>query len=450
MTSRIVCYVALAGLVGCGGGGGGSTGTGGTGGSGATGGGSCPSGTGTGTLSIRITGTPDGTGYVTLSSGEQITTSTDISGLAAGPDLVTAWLTEVPGTLVRTAYIPNVESTTACVAAGQTTIVNVAYSLIETSGLVWTGLSNGPSGATMLGFDPASVATSGTAAATVVADTHGSDGFAFDPGGNLWVTGATTADPGVAQYPAPSFGSSGSLLPDLTLDSPVFSGGSPGAKVLAFDSSDNLWVSVVWSGKVVKFNANQLTTSGSKMPVVEQSGFNAPAGIAFDAAGNLWVASNGDDTVARIDAAHLGTSGTGADLTITAVSAGVVASTLAAPLGIAFDGSGNLWVDYEGVIAQLPASALAATGTLTVNPPVQLEIDPSALPTGIAFDELGGLWLAYTAGSIARFAPSQLTGQGPAVPATIVSSPDIGASGNAGWLAIYPAPLFTPLATALN
>jgi sugar lactone lactonase YvrE len=440
--------VAFAALVGCGGGGGGGGGGGSTG-TGGTGAVACPSGTGTGTLSIRITGTPTGTGDVTLATGQTITASSDIP-LPAGPVSLTAWLTEIPGTLVRTAYTPAVDNPAPCLSAGQTTIVNVAYSLIDTSGQIWTGLANGPTTATMLAFDPTRVATSGVASANVGVDAHGSDGFAFDPFGDLWVTGATVSDPGVARYPSTLYAGGPTPVPDLTLDSPVFSGGSPGAKVLAFDTDLNLWVAVVWAGKVVKFGADQLTTSGSKSPAVEQSGFNAPAGIAFDAYGNLWVASNGDDTVVRVDKSHLATSGRGADLTITAISGGVVASTLAAPLGIAFDGYGNLWVNYEGVIAQLPASALAGTGTLTVNPPVQLVTDPSALPTGIAFDDQGGLWLAYTAGTIARFDPSQLTGQGPATPATIVGSDDIGASGSAGWMAIYPAPVFTPLASAIN
>jgi len=40
-------------------------------------------------------------------------------------------------------------------------------------------------------------------------------------------------------------------------------------------------------------------------------------------------------------------------------------------------------------------------------------------------------------------------GQGPATPATIITSADIG-GGNAGWFAFYPAPAFTPLAHAFN
>ncbi len=220
--------------------------------------------------------------------------------------------------------------------------------------------------------------------------------------------------------------------------------------MLAFDSSGNLWVSVVWSGTVVEFTAAQLATGGTKTPAVEVTGLSAPAGIAFDRSGNLWVASNGDDRIVRVNAAHLAASGSGADLAVSSVSGGAVSTALTAPLGIAFDGGGNLWVNYNGTIAELPASALAGSGTATVEPPVQLVTDPAALPTGIAFDEAGGLWLGYSAGTLARFDSTQLTGQGPAVPATVISSGDIGPSGSTGWVAIYPAPAFTPLAHAFE
>jgi len=128
----------------------------------------------------------------------------------------------------------------------------------------------------------------------------------------------------------------------------------------------------------------------------------------------------------------------------------VVTNALGFPQGIAFDGSGNLWVNYDGTIAELPASVLGGSGALTVTPPVQLGADAAALPAGIAFDEQGGLWFAYSAGKFARFTASQLVGQGPATPATIMTSGDIGAGGSAGWFAIYPAPAFTPLAHAFN
>ena len=116
----------------------------------------------------------------------------------------------------------------------------------------------------------------------------------------------------------------------------------------------------------------------------------------------------------RINAAHLTTSGSGADLTISALMPAAWSTARSAyPMGLAFDAAGNLWVNYDGTIAELPASVLGGTGTITVTPPVQLETDVAALPEGIAFDEQGGLWFAYSAGRIARFAPTPARRSGP-------------------------------------
>ena len=305
--------LVAAALAGCGGGGGGTGGT-------------CTTSSASGTLSIKITGTPSGAGLVTLSGGQQVTIATDLT-LTAGPEDITAFLVAEGGTTVRTAYTPTVDVASPCVRAGQVTTVHVSYTPIATSGKVWLGASNTPASATLLGYTPASVAATGSATAAVAADTGGSDGFTFDANGNLWVTGGTTADPPVARYPASAFGTSGTKTPDVVIDSPSFVGGVPGPKVVAFDGLGNLWVSVVAADKVVKFSPDQFSTTGPTA-LVEERGISAPSGIAFDAAGNMWVAANGTSTVVRIDAAHLATSGSGADLTITAQTPSPVIGTL--------------------------------------------------------------------------------------------------------------------------
>src|SRR4029077_7269910 len=116
---------------------------------------------------------------------------------------------------------------------------HVVYSVIDTSGALWTGLSNGPTTATVLGYEPAAGGTSGRTLDVVGADPHGADGFTFDTLGNMWVTGGTTADPAVARYPAAMFASGGTLTPDFTLDSAAFNAGIPGAKVVTFDQDGN-------------------------------------------------------------------------------------------------------------------------------------------------------------------------------------------------------------------
>jgi len=442
----------LAAFAGCGGGGhgsttgGGGTGAGGSGGTGGAGGGTgaCTTSSATGTLSVRITGTPSLAGMIKLGSGATIIASGDLT-LPAGPDTVTAYLVAEGTEVVRTAYSPTVDVSSPCVRPGQTTTVNVSYAPIPSSGLVWMGVSNAPP-ATLLGYDPATIGASGSATAAVAANTFGSDGFTFDPFGNVWVTGGTTADPPVARYPAASLGVDGDKTPDIVIDSSSFGNGIPGPKVVAFDAAGNLWVSVVAADKVVMFTPAQIAASGSPTATVEVSGINAPAGIAFDAAGNMWVAANAAATVVRIDAAHLVASGSGADLTIAAWTPQPVVGVLTSPLGLAFDADGSLWVNYDGTLARLTPTDLAGSGSKSVTPSVQLVLDVQSLPYGIAFDEAGGLWYADRAGTFACLIASQLTGSGNVTPAIMITSPDLG---SAGWFALYPAPAYTPLAHAL-
>jgi hypothetical protein len=425
-----------------------ATGLGGApGGGGGMNGGACPASASAGTLSVRITGTPSGTGDVAVGGSTTLSTSRDLP-LPAGPHTVTAYLVAEGSEMVRIAYTPDVDDPSPCVRAGQTTTVNVHYVRIASSGSLWVGASNTPSGATLLAYDPLDIDSSGSPAAAVAAVTHGSDGFTFDALGNAWVLGGTTADPPVARYPAASLASDGTKTPDIVIDSPSFGAGIPGPKVLAFDSDGNLGVSVVAGNKVVKIAAAALATPGTSAPAaaVEQGGIEAPAGIAFDLAGNMWVAAEGSSTIVRIDAAHLRTSGTGADLVITAWTPSPVIGTLSSPLGIAFDAAGNLWVNYDGILARLTPADLAGTGSKTITPSVQIALDVRSLPLGIAFDEFGGLWFADSVGRFACLGASQLTASGTFAPQIIIDSLDLG---YAGWFAIYPAPAFTPLAHAL-
>jgi sugar lactone lactonase YvrE len=319
----------------------------------------------------------------------------------------------------------------------------VIYALVPTSGKLWTGVSNAPGDATMLGFAPASLAATGSSPADVVTNTGGSDGFTFDKAGNMWVLGGTTADPPVARYPASAFSSDGEKTPDIIIDSPSFGTTIPGPKVLAFDGSGNLWVSIVGEDRVVMLTAAQVATGGTPTATVERKEIPSPQGLAFDGSGNLWIAAHDVPAVVRIDASHLTVTGSGSDLAITAMNtASGVTSTLSSPIGIAFDGAGNLWVNYDGTIASIPPADQTGTGTKTIVPPVVITTDVATLPTGIAFDQDGGLWLAHAVNKLARFDATQLETSGAVAPAIVIDSDDVG---SAAWFAMYPAPPSTPL-----
>ena len=89
------------------------------------------------------------------------------------------------------------------------------------------------------------------------------------------------------------------------------------------------------------------------------SGIDAPAGLAFDFAGNLWVAANGRP---RSCASTRATTDSSARRRFEHHRDDTVARhrPLSYPLGIPFDGNGNLWVNYDDILARLtPANSTA-------------------------------------------------------------------------------------------
>jgi streptogramin lyase len=320
-------------------------------------------------------------------------------------------------------------------------VVTVTNVPLPASGKVWVGSAGGR--AALLGYSAATVAATGVYSADVAPETAGSGGFAFDLEGNLWVVGGSSADPPLAHYDAAALGTSGAKIPSATIDNPALRAGVPGPQAIALRGGA-LWVSMAGAGKVLGFLSSGLHGSVTSAPSMVIDGVSAPSGLAFDGAGNLWVANSGDGTLLRFDSATLSSAGAPitAALTITAQGSGAVARMLSSPSGLAFDGTGNLWVDYDGTLARLMPADLAGSGSKVVTPAVQIDLDVLALPLGIAFDEQGGLWFAYTAGKIARLDGSQLAASGSPTPSTIIESSDVG---YAGWIALFPAPPTTPL-----
>jgi sugar lactone lactonase YvrE len=389
-----------------------------------------------GTVSITFSGTPGGVGR--LFGADQAIPSGAMPQPAGPLDLVAASVVTA-NEIVRTIYEPTTVDQQICVRAGQTTAVEFSYTRLATSGRVWFGATGATANATLLGYDPASLAATGTAAAALAIDLNGSGGFTFDQVGGVWVPGATLADPPLARYSADALGPGGARTPAYVIDSPSLATNTPGLKVVALDANANLWVSVEAANKVVMFRSGDPLTGPA---FIEQTGIDTPSGLAFDKTGSLWVASGGSSTVIRLYERRV-------DLTIAARSAAPATGTLSHPSGLAFDAAGNLWVSYDGTIASLGANVIAippgaaAAGTMTVAPAIQLAVSELATPSGLAFDESGGLWFANKAGKFARLAPSQLAASGSPVPERVIAGSDLGL---AGWVAIYPAPAFTPLA----
>jgi len=178
---------------------------------------------------------------------------------------------------------------------------------------------------------------------------------------------------------------------------------------LAFAGQGELWVTDDTGDRLLEFTPMQLQATGSPAPAVtitsDGASLKRPIGMAFDGAGNLWVAAAARLEMYRpIDLDESGPT----------TPARILTSGLDLPAGLVFDAAGNLWLTNasftrarNAVLVFAPAD-LAAGGERS---PILRLISPSfALVEGIAFDARGDLWVANNDGlSVVRLSASRLT-----------------------------------------
>jgi sugar lactone lactonase YvrE len=232
--------------------------------------------------------------------------------------------------------------------------------------------------------------TPAPSANVVISGLTGPTGLAFDSSGNLWVAEYNGND--LLGFTPSQLAASGSPSPAVTITSTSFA--NPIA--VKFDKSGDLWLADGYStadatgstGEVFEFTPSQLSTGGMQTPAVSLATptLAIPFAIAFDHSGNLWVANRSSKTLQEFAASDL--HGTGviqpaATVTIGATSVTTstgTANSIDTPSGLAFDGSGNLWVangtsDTNGSLAEFSASQLKVSGS--PSPKVFLDSNPS-------------------------------------------------------------------------
>jgi hypothetical protein len=228
-----------------------------------------------------------------------------------------------------------------------------------------------------------------------------------------------------------------------------------------FDSSANMWVVDGGDGTgvgaaVYRFLFSQLTNLKSipnptpNFLIKAISGapkFTFPQFAAFDSAGNLWVSDSATNPIAKdemgaifkFSTAQLG-SGAGFSGTPAAVftNPAVGPGIFNGPIGIAFDSSGNMWVNNNGAgtpsgttIVEIAAAVVnAASGvstpaiatTLTTNIPPPGGLATINNPWGILFDSSGNMWITNEqlsvavppacSGSVVEFTQAAISGGG--------------------------------------
>ncbi len=209
-----------------------------------------------------------------------------------------------------------------------------------------------------------------TVADATISGLNGPRGLGLDSAGRLYV--ADEFNYRVAVYSDPA---DGATAPDLVVGGSQGSGNNQFSLPLAvtLDSSDNLYVSDIFNGRVMRFDA-PLQAGASAAQIY--SGFSQPHDLAFDADGRLYVSdvNSADHAASRIAVV-------GAPLSSTAVSASFPG--LDYPLGMAFDSAGSLYA----ALCLGPYPCGGAGRLLVFNAPAVLPPDTLALSVDASADQ---------------------------------------------------------------
>lgn len=287
------------------------------------------------------------------------------------------------------------------------------------------------------------------------ADLSGSSTIAFDSSGNLWESNFGSNS--IVEFTRAQIRALGKdSAPSATVTiSEDLGGALNGPEGIAFDGSGNLWVGSENGGVILEYSATQLAASGNPTPNVILNGknikFSSPSHIVFDTAGNLWIV---DEDIAN---------GNGGNGEIFEYSTAQLNALTAGPMnvdpflgiaspdfvhleGLAFDGSGNLWVaDENADTVDEITSPIGAGLSQNITPAVVLTAATMRgactqsldAPYGVAIDQRGNLLVSnkgtttQCVGSIAKFMANRITSSGSPAPRVFLRANSSGTNLNA-------------------
>lgn len=113
---------------------------------------------------------------------------------------------------------------------------------------------------------------------------------------------------------------------------------------VAFDASGNAWSVVSSSNSLIETSSN----GGNATPLTG-GGLNAPVAVAVDGSGKVWIANSGNNSVSVF-----------ANGTAVSGASGFASSSVTAPSGIAIDSSGGVWTtnSTKGTVTRLFGAAM--------------------------------------------------------------------------------------------
>src|SRR6266566_7020345 len=228
--------------------------------------------------------------------------------------------------------------------------------------------------------------TPGGVRSTFVSGLDGVGSLAFDKAGNLFV----------ADTPAEIGGAGAGKIYIFTPEGlrTTFASALNFPK-LAFDRAGNLFVADLSTGTIFKFAPNGTKTTFA-------SGLNTTTGLACDSAGNLFVSQYGSGVKGgTINGVPVIYKFTPAGVRTTFASS----SELNAPLAVAFDGAGNLFVSDDTVTDSTELQTFPGA-TYKFSPAgARNTFAPGFTPFALAFDSVGNLFAA-DGDAIYKFTPS--------------------------------------------
>ncbi len=369
-----------------------------------------------GSLDVTITGLPVGVDADVLVAGangfsQLITQSSTLTDLTPGVYTLSSGSVRTDDPIVSEIYNLVAPLATIEVISGATASTSATYALRPGSGTLWLAQFSGD----VLGFSAEHLATStsSTPEVTLTTAAISEEGVVVDGDGDLWVIDQSGQ---AVEYDVSDLGADGSPSAKVTIT------GLPSIPLGgAFDDAGSLWIASFAGNTVVEFRADQLLVDGAPTPNVTITGFDAPVGVAFDAAGNLWVANSTPNTVVMFTPAQLLVGGA----LVPEVTISANAGSLSLPTGVAFDAAGNLWVSNGGsaTVVKFTLSQLAASGSPAPDVTISANAGSLALPVGLAFDNSGDLWVDNGGGgSLVQFSGvGGLSGAVSPVPTTTIA-----------------------------